>query len=188
MELILDVLDTLAEVAVGCSTCCRFVSRCLWILIPILTLTQTKHETVSRLCSSAFVQYEVHDEFCQNIRSERRQKNKNGMWIPVFGEQFKQNCMVWQGPVQKIFVSYFMLPWGTDLPIFLKITYIINWNGLCNCIGLKCCGKDQFIHLHLCMILLLDHLCDHLCGSNMKYNSFGISKSFISSYVLSLKK
>jgi hypothetical protein len=32
----------------------------------------------SRICSPGFVQNEVHDEFCQNIRSERRQKNQDG--------------------------------------------------------------------------------------------------------------
>ena len=42
-----------------------------------------RHETISRLCSSALVQNEVHDEFCQNIRSERRQKNEDGIWIHV---------------------------------------------------------------------------------------------------------
>ena len=34
-------------------------------------------------CSAAFVQSEVHDKFCQNIRSERRQKNEDGIWIHV---------------------------------------------------------------------------------------------------------
>ena len=42
-----------------------------------------RHETISRLCSEALVQNEVHDEFCQNIRSERRQKNEDGIWIHV---------------------------------------------------------------------------------------------------------
>jgi hypothetical protein len=42
-----------------------------------------RHETIPRLCPYACVQYEVHDEFCQNIRSERRQKNEDGIWIQV---------------------------------------------------------------------------------------------------------
>jgi hypothetical protein len=44
---------------------------------------KARHETISRLCSFAFVQYEVHEEFCQNIRSERKQKNEDGIWIHV---------------------------------------------------------------------------------------------------------
>jgi hypothetical protein len=42
-----------------------------------------RHKTISRLCSSAFVEYEVNDEFCRTIRSERRQKNEDGIWIHV---------------------------------------------------------------------------------------------------------
>ena len=42
-----------------------------------------RHETISRLCPSAFVQNEIHNEFCQNIRCERRQKNEDGIWIRV---------------------------------------------------------------------------------------------------------
>jgi hypothetical protein len=42
-----------------------------------------RHETISRLCPSAFVRNEVHNEFCQNIRCERRQKNEDGIWIHV---------------------------------------------------------------------------------------------------------
>jgi hypothetical protein len=69
----------------GCSTC-LLLCCCLWILTLILALTQNKtarHETISRLCPSAFVRNEVHDEFCQNIRCERRQKNEDGIWIHV---------------------------------------------------------------------------------------------------------
>jgi hypothetical protein len=62
--------------------------RCLWILTLILALTKKKtarHDTISRFCPSAFVRNEVHNEFCQNIRSERRQKNEveDGIWIHV---------------------------------------------------------------------------------------------------------
>ena len=52
----------------------------------ILALTQKKtarHETISRLCPSAFVRKEVCNEFCQNIRCKRRQKNEDGIWIQV---------------------------------------------------------------------------------------------------------
>jgi hypothetical protein len=42
-----------------------------------------RHETIFRLRSSTFVHYEVHVEFCQNIRCERRQKNEDGIWIHV---------------------------------------------------------------------------------------------------------
>jgi hypothetical protein len=74
----LDVTD-------GCSTCLP-MCRCLWILTLILALIQKKtarHETISRLCPSAFGRNEVHDKFYQNIRCERRQKNEDGIWIHV---------------------------------------------------------------------------------------------------------
>jgi hypothetical protein len=70
------------DVTGGCSACLP-VCRCLWILTLILALIQKKNsETwnyISRLCPSAFVQNEVHNEFCQNIRCERRQKNEDGI-------------------------------------------------------------------------------------------------------------
>jgi hypothetical protein len=73
------------DVTGGCSTCLP-MCRCLWILTIILALIQkttARHETISRLCPSAFVRNEVHNEFCQNICCERRQKNEDGIWIHV---------------------------------------------------------------------------------------------------------
>jgi hypothetical protein len=73
------------DVTGGCSACLP-MCRCLWILTIILALIQKKtvrHETISCLCPSAFVRNEVHNEFCQNIRCERRQKNEDGIWIHV---------------------------------------------------------------------------------------------------------
>ena len=52
------------------------MSRCFLALIVILTLIQTKQRDMKLY--PALVQNEVHDEFCQNIRSERRQKNETG--------------------------------------------------------------------------------------------------------------
>ena len=44
---------------------------------------KARHETMSRLCPSVLVRNEVHNEFCQNIGCERRQKNEDGIWIHV---------------------------------------------------------------------------------------------------------
>jgi hypothetical protein len=38
-----------------------------------------RHETISRLCPSAFVQNEFHNEICQSIRCERRQRRRRDM-------------------------------------------------------------------------------------------------------------
>ena len=40
-----------------------------------------RHETTSRLCSSAFVQNEVHDEFCQNMQKPKFE----GTYLPSQG-------------------------------------------------------------------------------------------------------
>jgi hypothetical protein len=86
----LDVLVTLPEVAVGCSTCYRFMSRCLclWIQIPILTLTQTKQRNmklypVFLLLPSFNTKFTTN--FCQSIRSGRRQAK----YIRIFYVLFK---------------------------------------------------------------------------------------------------
>ena len=42
-----------------------------------------RHETRPSLFCCLCIQYKVHEEFCQNIRSERRQKNEDGIWIHV---------------------------------------------------------------------------------------------------------
>ena len=39
-----------------------------------------KNGALSRFCSSTIVQNEIHDEFCQNIRSERRVAERRRVW------------------------------------------------------------------------------------------------------------